>query len=54
MEFYDLQQDPYELKNIADDGRYKKDIKGMTKRLSAWMKDQGDPGASLDVPIEKD
>lgn len=53
VEFYDLQQDPYELKNIADDERYKKDIKGMTKRLSAWMKDQGDPGASLDVPIEK-
>ena len=43
-ELYDLAQDPYELKNIADDpacGKVKAELK---KRLLAWMAQQGDKG----------
>lgn len=51
VEFYDLQNDPDELRNLADERRYRKRIKQYEKALSAWMTAQGDPGAALDVPF---
>ncbi|MFT4092728.1 MAG: sulfatase [Niabella sp.] len=52
-EFYDLKKDPYELNNLAADPKYKKIIQQYTGQLKAWMQQQGDSGASMDVPIKK-
>jgi len=42
-ELYDLQSDPYELNNIAD--KYdKKILRGLQRKLKAWMLSQNDPG----------
>jgi len=47
-ELYDLQADPYDRKNLADEPRYA-DIKArLAKALDAWMAQQGDTG----MPIE--
>ncbi|WP_437921409.1 sulfatase family protein [Sphingobacterium sp. LRF_L2] len=53
LEFYDLENDPYELKNLAEDTHYSKVIHGLRKELSAWMEEQGDLGVSMDVPLKK-
>jgi arylsulfatase A-like enzyme len=40
--FFDLQSDPYELHNLADDARYKAEIEWHRRRLIAWMEEVGD------------
>lgn len=46
-ELYDLDKDPDELKNLADDPDYA-DIKDeLTRKLDQWMADHGDPFYSL-------
>lgn len=49
IEFYDLQEDPWELNNIANAPQYAKKIKSMKTELEKWMKKQGDKGISMDV-----
>jgi uncharacterized sulfatase len=44
LELYDLQGDPYEMKNLANDPREQPRIKSMRRELAAWMKQQGDKG----------
>jgi len=44
VEFYHLEKDPYELKNLADDPAYVGVIKKMRAELDKWMKSQGDTG----------
>jgi arylsulfatase A-like enzyme len=53
VEFYDLQKDPYELKNLASDISYKKQIENYTAKLKQWMKQQGDRGAEMDIEYKK-
>ncbi len=53
VEFYDLQKDPYELKNLAGDISYKKQIENYTAKLKQWMKQQGDLGAEMDIEYKK-
>lgn len=53
LEFYDLKNDPWELNNLADDPRYRKRIAKMKAELTKWMKEQGDTGIAMDVPIQK-
>ncbi len=53
VEFYDLQKDPYELKNLASDVSYKKKIENYTAKLKQWMKQQGDRGADMDIEYKK-
>ena len=48
IEFYDLEQDPYELNNLAGDPEYAGVIDKMRGELDAWMKSQGDTGADTD------
>ncbi|MDR1523793.1 MAG: sulfatase [Tannerella sp.] len=48
IEFYDLETDPWELKNLAGDAQYKNKIAEMKAELEKWMKQQGDKGAELD------
>lgn len=48
LEFYDTFKDPHELKNLADDPVYAKQIGQMGAALKEWMKQQGDEGAVVD------
>ncbi len=48
FEFYDIQNDPYELNNLIDDPKYAGIIREMRSELEAWMKSQGDTGIDTD------
>jgi GH43 family beta-xylosidase/arylsulfatase A-like enzyme len=48
VEFYDLEKDPYELNNLANDPAYQQKVIEYTVKLKAWMKQQGDSGADMD------
>jgi len=54
VEFYDLQKDPYELNNLANNPSYKKQINTYTIKLKEWMKQQGDKGAEMDIDYKKE
>lgn len=43
-ELYDLQADPYELQNLADNPEYQKVQERLKAQVVAWMKQQGDQG----------
>jgi hypothetical protein len=47
-EFYDLQKDPYELHNLANDASYHKQIDAYSHKLKDWMTQQRDEGAAID------
>ncbi len=53
FEFYAIGDDPYELDNLAYDPAYAELMALYTARLKEWMAEQGDPGAALDVPINR-
>ncbi len=53
VEFYDLQNDPYELNNLAGEDMYQTVIADYSAQLKAWMAAQGDEGVALDVPIKR-
>ncbi len=48
MEFYDLEKDPYELNNLAQQPEYKDMVMQFDKRLKQWMEEENDPGAPSD------
>ncbi len=52
IEFYNTNEDPWELNNLASDEKMKPMIDKMKKELFAWMKQQGDVGKALDVETE--
>jgi len=54
VEFYDLNKDPYELHNLANDPSYKKQIENYKLKLNDWMKQQGDKGAQMDINYKKE
>ena len=43
-EFYDLQNDPYEVHNLAGDPKYSKKIKAFRQALKDWQLEIGDKG----------
>jgi len=43
-EVYDLKADPQELKNLADDPKYKATLEAMRKKLADWEEKTGDCG----------
>lgn len=45
-ELYDLQKDPHELNNLADDPAMKKTLTTMRARLDQWVNETGDQGAA--------
>ncbi len=53
IEFYDITQDKWELKNLADSPKHQKRIRKMKAELERWMHEQGDTGAAMDIPITK-
>lgn len=50
IELYDLENDKWELNNLANDPQYANRIGVMQAELKNWMQQQGDPGATLDYP----
>lgn len=42
IELYDIQKDPAEQHNLANDPKYKKELTRLSSLLDQWMKDQGD------------
>jgi N-sulfoglucosamine sulfohydrolase len=48
FELYDMQDDPYELNNLAYEADYLGIRENLKAELDAWMESQGDPGSSLD------
>lgn len=53
LEFYDLLKDPFELNNLAGDPAYAKQVEAYKAKLVAWMKEQGDTGAAMDIVYAK-
>ncbi|MGQ9912777.1 MAG: sulfatase family protein [Thermogutta sp.] len=45
-ELYDLRDDPYETRNLADDPRYADVLERMRKALAEWRQEIGDAGVS--------
>ncbi len=43
-ELYDLENDPHEIKNLADDPSYKTQLTAMRKKLRSWMLETRDMG----------
>ena len=44
VELYDLQNDPWCLKNVAGEARLAKRSTEFSRRLAKWMEQQGDEG----------
>jgi len=42
IELYDLNQDPYEINNLADISKYKLKVKDLYKELTILQKEMGD------------
>ncbi len=51
IEFYDVENDPWEMRNLADAPQHQGRIRKMKAELIKWMKEQGDTGVAMDVPI---
>lgn len=49
IELYDLQEDPWELNNIADAPEHAERIATMRAALEEWMEQQGDRGVRMDT-----
>jgi uncharacterized sulfatase len=43
-ELYDIQNDPYEINNLADSQQHRKTLNKMRKILDKWIQDTGDKG----------
>jgi N-sulfoglucosamine sulfohydrolase len=48
-QFYRVDEDPYEMTNLADGPAYADAKKRLSAELDRWMNDQGDPGAVIDT-----
>jgi len=48
-ELYDVEKDPYELNNLADDPKYRSLMDSLKNRLLAWMDQQGDKGIETEM-----
>ncbi len=49
VEFYDLQSDPYEMKDLSAEPSLEAERKRLRAQLDAWMKQQGDRGAATEM-----
>lgn len=47
-QFYRVDEDPYEMNNLAEDPAHAATKKHLSAELDRWMRDQGDPGAVID------
>jgi len=49
LELYDLEKDPWETRNLADDPAHAATVKKLRGVLAAWMKAQGDQGVETEA-----
>jgi len=49
-ELYDLQNDPYEICNLAEDPKYEMKLKELRSRLGNWIKETHDQGETPENP----
>jgi len=49
FEFFDLEDDPHELMNLASDPAHRGRIEELHEQLQAWMEDQGDSGLQTEI-----
>ena len=49
-ELYKVDEDPYEVDNLAANPEYAEVKKRLGAEIKSWMDRQGDPGAALDDP----
>ena len=42
MQLFDLQEDPWETKDLAEDPRYADTVHALDEQLHRWMKETGD------------
>lgn len=49
LEFYDIQNDPLELTNLANRKEFSDEIENLERQLLAWMKSQGDQGMETEA-----
>lgn len=52
IEFYDLDRDPFELNNLAENPTYRREIRKMDGVLKSWMKQQGDLGHVTEMTVK--
>ena len=52
IELYDLDQDPYELQNLAGLPEYRKISRRLDARLKQWMAEQGDHGHKTEMTVK--
>lgn len=52
-EFYDVDKDPFEQNNLAEQPRYREQMDQMKKQLKAWMVRQGDRGIETETAKQK-
>jgi len=52
IEFYDLQEDPFERVNLANEPQHSRQIAQMNRRLQAWMIQQGDRGDETERTVK--
>ncbi|MBL7114545.1 MAG: sulfatase [Kiritimatiellae bacterium] len=48
-EFYDVDRDPFEQNNLADQPQYREQMNQMKEQLEAWMARQGDRGVKTET-----
>ena len=48
VEFYDLEEDPFEMENLAGEAEYEEEIAHLRGNLNSWMEDQGDFGVETE------
>jgi uncharacterized sulfatase len=49
VELYDLQNDPFEMSNLAEDPQFASIRSGLQLKLDAWMTQQGDRGLETEL-----
>ncbi len=49
-ELYLVDEDPWEMNNLADEPRYAEAKRRLLAELRRWMAEQKDPGAAMDDP----
>ncbi len=49
IELYDVKNDPYCMKNLAEDAKQASTISRLDKELKRWMKDCGDEGQPTEM-----
>ncbi|MFK7789718.1 MAG: sulfatase, partial [Phycisphaeraceae bacterium] len=53
FELYDIEADPHQLKNLADDPEHAELLREMHTKLQTWMKSQGDEGLTSEAKAKQ-